>query len=204
MYIDGVSLHFQKTAPALMKRLSEIIKRGTDHRRKILVALNRPDNPFMIRRYLDHWRTIAPLFNRVCTYGCATITWMINACNIGEYKKIWEGRKVVFIVSSRGRFEFDVRLFGNIAKAEFIDIPPENAFSRYAAILAAAKKYTKDWMFFISAGPTAKPLAYDLAMLGYQALDMGHLTSRHRVSLGEEESATPHIRNKKDFKQFVK
>jgi hypothetical protein len=69
----------------------------------------------------------------------------------------------------------DQRFFGNIREKAFIDIPPENAWSEYDRILADARRLPRDYMFLIAAGPTATILAFDLAIDGYQALDIGHL-----------------------------
>lgn len=52
--------------------------------------------------------------------------------------------------------------------------PAENAFDRYEEIYNEAVKQPKDKLFLIALGPTASVLAYDLAMKGYQAIDIGH------------------------------
>lgn len=77
--------------------------------------------------------------------------------------------------SEDGRFIFVKELFDNINSFTTIDIPSRNAFSEYNRILNDCKKYDHNVLFFISAGPTATVLAYDLTKLGYQALDLGHL-----------------------------
>ena len=47
---------------------------------------------------------------------------------------------------------------------------------RLQAILESAKKIEdKSVLFIIALGPTATILAYDLAGLGYQAIDAGHM-----------------------------
>ena len=106
-------------------------------------------------------------------------------CDLSEYKKIWNNKKVVFIRSIDGKFWLDDRLFDNIAEKKFIDIPSCNAFSEYDRILTEARIYSKDYIFFVSAGFTASVLAYDLSKLGYQVLDFGHLTACYREFLGE-------------------
>lgn len=40
-------------------------------------------------------------------------------------------------------------------------------------------------MFLIAAGPTATILAYDLTLLGYQAVDIGHLANCYQEYKGE-------------------
>ena len=51
-----------------------------------------------------------------------------------------------------------------------------DAFSHYDEMLkAVVANVTKDKLILLSYGPTATILAYDLAKLGYQAIDLGHL-----------------------------
>jgi hypothetical protein len=94
---------------------------------------------------------------------------------MNDYKKIWNNKKVVFVYSKEGRFDAKHELFSNIKESKHIDIPPKNAFQKYDETLLAAKKYSTDWLFLIAGGPAASVLAYDLAVAGYQAIDIGHL-----------------------------
>jgi len=50
-----------------------------------------------------------------------------------------------------------------------------NAFEVYEDLLVKAKQIDKGRLIVIILGPTATVLAYDLAKLGYQALDFGHI-----------------------------
>ena len=52
--------------------------------------------------------------------------------------------------------------------------PAENAFDRYEEIYNEASRQSEDKLFLIALGPTASVLAYDLAVQGYQAVDIGH------------------------------
>lgn len=111
-------------------------------------------------------------------YGNSLITRLrgIKICPLEEYLKIWNGRNVVFVRSPTGKFVLDNRLFGNINQKYFIDIPANNAFNEYDRIFNDCKNYPKNYLFLISGGFMATVLAHDLAELGYQALDIGHLT----------------------------
>lgn len=101
-----------------------------------------------------------------------------------ETKRIWNKRKVVFVYSKQGRFLYDERLFSNILEKSEVFIPPTNAFSEYSRILQECSSFSKEYLFFISAGPTATALAYDLMKMGYQALDMGHFPNCYQQYLG--------------------
>ena len=98
---------------------------------------------------------------------------------------MWDGRKVVFVVGKNGRFIFDDRLFGNIKQKEMVYVPATSAYSEYDRILGECKKFDSDYLFLIAAGPTAVVLAYDLSHLGYQAIDMGHISNCYLQYLGE-------------------
>lgn len=95
--------------------------------------------------------------------------------DLERIKQIWHDKKVVFVYGKGGRFEISDVLFDNIKQREKVLIPPTNAFDRYEDILEQCMNFEMDWLFLISAGPTATVLAYDLAKNGYQALDIGHL-----------------------------
>ena len=45
----------------------------------------------------------------------------------------------------------------------------------YDKLLNSAKKIDKNNLVIVILGPTAKVLAYDLHLLGYRVLDLGHI-----------------------------
>jgi hypothetical protein len=54
--------------------------------------------------------------------------------------------------------------------------PNREAFEKYDMILEKVKMYsTEKYLILLALGPTATILAYDLAKLGYQAIDIGHI-----------------------------
>ena len=142
---------------------------------------------------------IKPYLNYNRKYGDTIITREPVIWGLRAYRKIWEGRKVVFITSKNGRFDNDKRFFDNIKETNFIDIPPVDAFDKYEEILKEAKKYPKDYLFLIAAGPTATVLAYDLHKSGYQAIDIGHLPNCYQCGKKEKPipEELPMIRNTK-------
>lgn len=90
-------------------------------------------------------------------------------------REIWNKRDIV-LVKGTGIFNhFQNNVFNNVNSVEYIDAPNKNAFSEYKNILKQCLEYSKNKLFLIILGPTATVLAYDLAILGYQALDMGHI-----------------------------
>lgn len=96
------------------------------------------------------------------------------------FKKIWKNRDILVV---EGRYAYNgIRndLFQEAASIRRVIAPAKNAFSMYDEILAAAEKCAgKDTLALISLGPTATVLAYDLAMKGIQALDIGQLDNEY-------------------------
>lgn len=187
---------FQTKNNKLKERLIEILNSSE---KKVLVCISplRTENyktvidyqePFFMERYwLNKWDELKDYFSSDKIYGNALFSRrdIFYECKLDKIKKIWEDRKVVFVYSKKGRFEIDNRLFNNIKEYEEIFIPALNAFDKYEEILEKCCKKNKEYLFLIAAGPTATVLAYDLALKGYQAIDIGHFPNCYKEYLGE-------------------
>lgn len=191
---------FQKNSPRLQQRLMEILKSDPIPGLLIgVVGMTRPArndkvNKVDFNMHIDflqrRFAYLFPLLMRRRDWGNAMITrpYGMGGVPLGEYKKIWNNRNVVFITGVKGRLEFDDPVvFGNLKSAQVLEIPHEHAFEKYDEILTAARKYPKDTLFLIAAGPTATVLAYDLHFAGYQAIDIGHITASLRTIHGDIE-----------------
>lgn len=111
-------------------------------------------------------------------------------------KEIWDKRQVLFIEGDRTRMGVGNDLFSNAACIERIIAPNENAFDVYDKIYEAALIHGKDKLIIIALGPTATVLAYDLAVAGYWALDMGHIDLEYEWFLkGKGYCYVPHKYN---------
>lgn len=185
---------FQHMDEKLADRLKEVIACEEDG---ILIGI--ADNYGSLEKYNDggrqgirlymtegvrkaHWRFL----NKDRIYHNAYISrpYALYADNITDapkhrfenLKRIWEGRKVVFVEGTLTRLGVGNDLFDNAAQIQRIEAPPVNSFDKYDEILAAALKFAeKDTLFLIALGPTAGVLAYDLYRAGYQAIDIGHV-----------------------------
>lgn len=107
-------------------------------------------------------------------YGNTSISRNESWENVKNQKRIWEGRDCVFVEGFQTRMGVGNDLFDNARSIVRILCPAENAFDRYEEIYNEAVKQPMDRLFLIALGPTASVLAYDLAMRGYQAIDLGH------------------------------
>ncbi len=103
-----------------------------------------------------------------------------------QMKLLWKDRDVVLIEGEKSRLGVGNDLFDKVLSLKRILCPSENAFSKYEAIKKEAIKINKDALVLISLGPTAKVLVYDLFMLGYQAIDIGHIDMEYEMFLRKE------------------
>lgn len=108
-------------------------------------------------------------FYKTATYG------LDASSQIKLLRKIWDGRNVTVIEGEKSRMGVGNDLFDNAKRINRILCPAVNAFSFYQEIYQTAlKKIPQDDLVLIALGPTATVLAYDLFLVGYQAVDIGH------------------------------
>lgn len=95
---------------------------------------------------------------------------------IAMLKQIWMGRKLLIVEGEMSRLGVGNDLFATAQSIERVICPKTNAFARYDDILTEVKaRVSDDTLIILALGHTATVLAYDLATLGYQALDLGHI-----------------------------
>lgn len=201
--IEGRDIGFQKASPEMASRLAEVLKSDDEN---ILIGI--PDVFGSLDAYCQHvrsyWREFLPqnrnriynLLNLNKTYYDACFTgYAIQAAETNEecleeyyaeMRKIWDNRNVV-IIKGEGTETYVNDIYDNAKSVKYIYAPKAHAFEHYDDILESAKKESKDCLFIIVLGPTATILAYDLAKLGFQALDMGHLAKDYDWFMRKEE-----------------
>lgn len=90
-------------------------------------------------------------------------------------KRIWNQRDAVIVEGCKTRTGQGNDLLDNAKSVHRILCPTKNAFSYYDEILCEAKKTSKESLILCALGPAGKVLAYDLAMCGYQIVDIGQI-----------------------------
>ena len=90
-------------------------------------------------------------------------------------KDIWSGKDVLIVEGESTKIGIGNDLLLGVKSISRILAPSKNAFDFYDEILDAAMQFGKDRLVLIALGPTATVLAYDLATLNIQALDIGHI-----------------------------
>lgn len=105
------------------------------------------------------------------------------------WKSVWDRRDVIIIEGESSRMGMNNDLLANCNSVARILCPDKDAFSVYSDILSAVcKNVDKNKLLLISLGPTATVLAYDLALMGYQAIDIGQLDNEYDwFCMGVEE-----------------
>ena len=113
-------------------------------------------------------------------------------------KQLWKGRDLLLVEGCTSRVGVGNDLFAEANSIKRIICPSKDAWSQYGEILESIMKYAEDRLILIMLGPTAKVLAYELSMRGYQAIDLGHIDSEyewfqmgatHKVKLPNKHTA---------------
>lgn len=91
-------------------------------------------------------------------------------------KQIWDGKDIIIVEGTQSRTGVGNDLYDNAKSIRRVLGPATNAFAQYDKMLNAIVKHAdRQSLILLSFGPTATVLAYDLAKLGYWAIDIGHL-----------------------------
>lgn len=106
-------------------------------------------------------------------------------------KQIWDGRDVLIVEGTESRLGVGNDLFDNVASIRRVLCPPRNSFSFYNDILNKVSLFDHSLLVLIALGPTASILAYDLSMLGFQAIDIGHIDIEYEWYLKKVSSKVP-------------
>lgn len=96
------------------------------------------------------------------------------------FKKLWKNRDVCIIEGVFGRFGIGNDLLSHVGSVSRIACPARNAWDKYGLIKSyIMNNIQKDRLLLISLGSTATVLAYELALEGYQAVDIGQLDNEY-------------------------
>ena len=204
--VAGKGISFQTFDAVLQTKLAEVLSSDDDG---FLVCL--PD-VFDDRRYLidsasQHWKNHLAQFRRIWyarlrqnkTYGNAFLSrcyYMLrDKTNSGDYframRRIWDGQDILLVEGEKSRLGVGNDLFGNAKSVQRILGPVRNAWTRYDALLDAAKRYGKDKLILLALGPTASVMAYALFKAGYRAVDLGHADIEYEWFLSGATTRVP-------------
>lgn len=185
--------------PKLKSALFEILSNGSNA--NCLVCINNFNVfdeavPFYYRKAFAYYWTYFPVkemltqlcFNSTAFYGdaYAFLFYFSDNDTLEKVKekskyisKIWDNKKVLFILSKNSKILSDDFYFDNTKEKSYIYAPAENAYAEYEKIYKQiVQNYTNDWLIYLELGACASVLSYELSKLGYQALDMGDYYKR--------------------------
>lgn len=187
--IEGKSIYFQEYDALLAERLSEIVNVKNN---RLLIGLpdifnNISALTFKARRF---W--FFNLFIRQKNYRGLVGKEFENAFLSRPYmdyavktdkkaffekmKLLWLNKDIVFIEGSTTRNGIGNSLYSGANSISRIVCPPQNCFSIYEEVVDYVKNnISKNQLLLLSLGPAAKVIGYDLFILGYRVIDIGHL-----------------------------
>lgn len=191
--IDGENIKFQKFDEELSKRLKVVLQSRLDNLIicipdvfNSLNAYNKDVQEFWKRNLLFSRKKWYTLLNNNVYYN-SFITRFYSAysdkTNINKmfdkFKLLYKDRECILVEGKYSRLGYNNDLFDNTKSLKRILCPTQNAFTKYNEILDCVKKQPKNKLILVSLGPTAKILVYDLSLLGYQVLDIGHIDAQY-------------------------
>ena len=127
-----------------------------------------------IRKYLSSDKTY--LDTQLSRFYIENIDKEYSKTIFAHLRRIWDKQDIVIVEGVKTRSGVGNDLYDNANSIQRILGPATNAIDKYDEMLSAIRSnVSKDKLILLSFGPTATVLAYDLAKLGYWAIDIGHL-----------------------------
>lgn len=216
--MDGDKIFFQEDSEDLAVRLKEVIKSDRDdiliciptfldrrHKKeKIDIPLTKEEKKrrknatkYMDNIVADRRQLWYSYFNMQKEYGNSLVSRFYAGVYddekserwINKWKNIWKGRNLLIVEGEKTRLGVGNDLFDGAAGIRRILAPAIGAYSTYDKIIEAVKKeYKEGDLILIALGPTATVLAYDLALEGMQALDIGHIDVEYEWFLRKDRT----------------
>ncbi len=192
--LSGNDIAFQESSIKISDRLKEVL---ISKDQNIFIAI--PKAIFSPTKDIksvvkDYWRLhglkyrqiIHPYLDLKQQYYSAEITIAYLAYenyNLETYfhklQKLWQHRDIAIICGKTIFDKININIFDCAKSIQYIYGESKNAFEHYDYLLEKAQEIDKSKIVVIILGPTATILTYDLAKLGYQALDLGHIAKSY-------------------------
>lgn len=112
---------------------------------------------------------------------------------IYNLKRIWDGRRLIIAEGALTRLGIGNDLFDNSISIQRIICPANNAFCKIDEIESTIidLKKNRDALVLVALGPTATVIAVDLARLGIQTIDIGHIDIEYEWMLRNATKKIP-------------
>lgn len=182
---------FQNYSKSLAEKLSVILRNPISNHLCCLplafvdMSNMQPEAKFFWKRFiLSNVSLIKNNISKNYVYGNASFTrfYADFKCHHGlelyihSLKSLWEGRNILLIEGETSRTGVGNDLLANSNLVRRIICPSQNAYDVYDDIIKIVLKTSEsDDLVLVSLGMTATVVAYDLAKLGLQTIDIGHI-----------------------------
>lgn len=179
------SIKFQRNSPALQESLKNALEFGVENQDKILIGYPHIfHNMHWTGIFSDVWPTMKKYATRFNRLGDSHVSRPLAFHAYGEeicdlWSSIWAGSKIVIVAGRGSRFSMEESLFGSVKETIEVFSTPENAFLYIPNIIRDVQHHAPDKVL-IALGPAGSILAVELAKLGIQALDIGHLSASYK------------------------
>lgn len=194
----GTGIGFQHLTNDMSVRMNQVLLSEDEN---ILIAI--PDilgNLSMYSDFASHWwgeyrltelSKLQKLLKSGKTYYNACCTRFTSDYKVDQadelipiYRKIWDKRDVYIVEGEQTRIGVGNDLLDNASNIYRILAPTKNAYDVYDHIVESVRSHAPEGaLVIIALGPTATIMAYDLAKMGYQALDLGHFDIQYEYHI---------------------
>jgi len=195
--IQGNDIPFQKSSAEISNKLKEVLSSNHSN-----IAIAIPRNLYcnlsnLLPLAKNFWRCHGNYFRMIVeqhidfnqTYYSAEFTMAYGSGKefFENLRKFWKNKDIAVIWNKKSHETIKYNIFDCANSVEYLYAPSKNAFDEYDKIFLDAQKVTKDKIFIIMLGPTATILAYDLALIGYKAWDLGHIAKSYDYYMSDKK-----------------
>lgn len=178
----GHKIIYQENSFELNNQLKEVLASPSDG---LIVGIPPLlfENNFWKSFWTDNWSLIGYNF-MLDSYANSMVTRpeffrIFGLDGVSLWRRIWANKRVCFITGNRSRFNAEHLIFNGIVDARFIYSKPANAFSDLEHIKSEVVKLKGVDIYLIALGPAGTILAKQMHLMGYWALDIGHLNNSY-------------------------
>ena len=211
----GQSINYQKYDPKLAEELKFIFNQESSP--TLIIGLqeglkNRfsfvPDALAFWRQYLEDYEEFYLDYCKNTWYGSTFISRPYidfldkskAKSQFEKLKKLWEGRDILIVEGYTSRSGVGNDLFDGAKSIKRIICPSRHAYDKKNEIMEAIINHADGRLVLLMLGPTAKVLAYQLAIKGMQAIDIGHVDSEYEwMQMGAENKVLLHNKHTAEF-----
>lgn len=226
--ISGIASATQQGNSELARRLVQVLESDEE---KLLVAIvdgfgnmdyfHRDSRNFWKKHFLKFRKD----YNKYCHPGKVYYNALVSRCYypmqnrskceewFNKLKNVWKDKKVVIVEGEKTHNGVGNDLFSKTFEIKRILCPSQNAYGVYGQIIKACLKFDKAYLFLLSLGATAKPLAYDLFMEGYRVIDIGNLDleyewyrerAQEKIAIKKHEIVGVEENQKANYTEYLK